>query len=440
MKTTFLTEDFLLESPLAREVYHGHVEGLPVVDYHNHLDVRTLGQVAADIGVLWVASDPYKHRAMRMAGEPERVVTGGASSREKFDAWARTLPKTLGNPLFHWSCLEMKQVFGLDEVPDPSSADRIWEACNAALPTGVAVLERFRVKRLSTSDDLLDDVSLHARVPRVRVTPSLRGDSILSLRKPWLERLGAVSDLEAFLEAVRSRLDVFAAAGCRIADHALDDGWTYVPTSFDEAARLYAAGEADARLRSFLLHWLGTEYARRGWVLLLHIGALRSTSSRLRTLSGPAGGYAALGSGCDIRSLCTLLDTLEASGRLPRCILFNLNPSDNAALATLTGSFAAEDGAPKLQFGPAWWYNDHLAGIEANLETLSAYSLLPLSVGMTTDSRSVLSFSRHDYFRRILCNFLASKAVRGQLPADADLLGRVAADIACSNAEHWIDG
>ena len=442
MKVDFINSDFLLETPLARTLYHEYVEGLPIADYHNHLVPAELASDRrfSDIGQLWVASDPYKHRAMRLHGENEAVISGHASTREKFDAWARTLPHTLGNPLFHWSAMEMKNVFGLDEMPDPSCADKVWDACNERLKedsfSTMGILRGFGVKVLSTSDDLLDDVTVHSSVRGdIKVTPSLRADSVLGFAPAWLERLGSPKTLEEYLAAVDARLDVFSENGCRVADHALDDGWRFVLTDFETAAKLYAAAEfADVRLKSFVLGHLACEYSRRGWAMLLHIGAQRFTSSRLRSLAGPAGGYASIGNTCDVKSLCAFLDSQDVKGELPKTGLFTLNPADNAALAVLTGSYSQDGVVGKVQFGPAWWYNDHLYGMTDQLENLAAYSLMPQFIGMTTDSRNVLSFSRHDYFRRILCNWLADKTLRGQFPADEAYLGHIAADISYNNA------
>ena len=442
MKVDFINSDFLLETPLARTLYHEYVEGLPIADYHNHLVPAELASDRrfSDIGQLWVASDPYKHRAMRLHGENEAVISGHASTREKFDAWARTLPHTLGNPLFHWSAMEMKNVFGLDEMPDPSCADKVWDACNERLKedsfSTMGILRGFGVKVLSTSDDLLDDVTVHSSVRGdIKVTPSLRADSVLGFAPAWLERLGSPKTLEEYLAAVDARLDVFSENGCRVADHALDDGWRFVLTDFETAAKLYAAAEfADVRLKSFVLGHLACEYSRRGWAMLLHIGAQRFTSSRLRSLAGPAGGYASIGNTCDVKSLCAFLDSQDVKGELPKTGLFTLNPADNAALAVLTGSYSQDGVVGKVQFGPAWWYNDHLYGMIDQLENLAAYSLMPQFIGMTTDSRNVLSFSRHDYFRRILCNWLADKTLRGQFPADEAYLGHIAADISYNNA------
>ena len=448
MKTDFINSDFLLESALARELYHEHVEGLPIVDYHNHLCPMDLATDRRfdNISQLWVEADPYKHRAMRLSGVEEKDITGESGSKDKFRAWACTLPATLGNPLFHWSAMEMKNVFGLDEMPDLSSADRVWDACNERLTepefSTMGVLRGFDVEVLSTSDDLLDDVSVHSSVTgNIKVTPSLRADSITAFAPAWMERLGVCSDLETFLSLVSGRLDAFSAAGCRVADHALDDGWRFEVTGVDKASELFAAGSfSDIRLKSYVLGWLASQYARRGWVMLLHIGAQRFTNSRLRSLVGPAGGYASIGNTCDVRSLCAFMDSQDMKGELPKTALFTLNPADNAVFATLTGSYSQDGVRGKVQFGPAWWYNDHLPGMTDQLENLAAYSLMPQFIGMTTDSRNVLSFSRHDYFRRILCNWMAAKSLSGQFPSDTAYLGKIASDISYRNAAEWVYG
>lgn len=464
--TNIIHDDFLLETRTARRLYHDYAAGLPIVDYHCHLDACQLAEDHRfeSLAELWVTADPYKHRAMRIAGVPERCITGGAAPREKFDAWAATVPRTLGNPLFHWTALELKRYFDVGEMLSPDSADRVWEQCNSRLATpgysARGLVERAGVECLSTSDRLLDDLGAHARLAasgfKTRVLPSLRGDDIPGVEAPdwpaWLGQLGhaagaKVDGLEAFQHAVGLRLDEFSAQGCRLADHALDD-FRYAPASDAEAARLFArraAGESLADeervgLKSAILRWLGREYGRRSWVLQLHVGAQRRTSTRLRKLAGPTGGYATIGRTCDIGSLCGLLDDLEVGGYLPRTIIYPLNPADNAAVATLTGSFAEDGVRGKIQFGPAWWYNDHRSGMRRHLDDQASFGLLWAFVGMTTDSRSLLSMARHEYFRRVLCDFLGARVEAGEFPADEALLGEMVRAIAYENACRWILG
>jgi glucuronate isomerase len=401
-------DDFLLKTPPARRLYHEFAAALPILDYHNHLDP---GELAGDrrfenITQLWIATDPYKHRAMRIAGVPERSITGAATDREKFDAWAATVPQTLGNPLFHWTALELKRSFAITERLSPETAARVWDACNERLRgpdySARALIARANVECLWTSDRLEDDLRAHAQLAEsgfaTRVLPSLRVDE------------------EADIDPARlaERLDVFDRQGCRLADHAV------------------------VRFASGGLRAWARQYARRGWILQLHVGAQRQTSTRLRRLAGPAGGYATIGSACDIPGLCRFLDEMEQEGCLPRTILYPLNPADYAALATLTGSFAEDGVRGKIQLGPAWWYNDHALGIRQHLDALAGYGLLATFIGMTTDSRSLLSMIRHEYFRRVLCDWLGDHVAAGMLPDDDQLLGPLVRGVCYDNARRWL--
>lgn len=403
--TSFIHSDFLLNSVPARRLYHEVAEGLPIIDYHSHLSPTDL---AADrryetITDLWITEDPYKHRAMRLAGVPEALITGSEpTARERFNAWAATVPKTLGNPLFHWSALELKRTFGIDELLSPASADGIWDQTQACLRgasySARQLLAQTRVACVCTSDQMEASLDAHAELARSsegpRIVPSLRDPHIVD----------------------HERFDRFAALGCRIADHAVED-----------------SHQLDS------IRPLAAEYKRRGWTLLLHLGALRDTSSRLRKQAGPTGGFASIGNSIDVKALCHFLNNLEKENALPRTILFPLNPVDYPALATLTGSFT-EDGVPgKLQLGPAWWYNDHALGIRQHLDVLSHYGLLSTFVGMTTDSRSLLSMSRHEYFRRVLCDYLGTKILSGELPDSDDLMGPLVTDICYTNAHTMLN-
>lgn len=458
--TTFIDGNLLLQNDAARELYHTYAAHLPIVDYHNHIDPKAVAtdKRYGDMGELWVVSDPYKHRAMRINGIPEEQVSGPAGHRDKFEAWAETCPYTVGNPLYHWSALELQRVFGVSDLLCPANAASVWEHCNGLLQqdgySTNGILRKWRVEILCTSDDLLDDVSVHQEAGRVAgfsVLPSLRADSILGVDNAgftaWLSRLSdvPVKSLDDYLLAVSRRLDAFDAAGCCLADHALDNGFRFSLPSDGEAAHIFgrllqggeAGGSERVQLRSYLLYKLAGEYARRGWVMQLHMGAERFTSSRLRRLAGPAGGYATIGNSCDVRSLCDLLNRLETEDALPRTILYSLNPVDNAALVTITGSFMENGVGSKLQCGPAWWYNDHKEGIEQCLKAISSYGLLSRFIGMTTDSRSILSFSRHEYFRRILCNYVGRLMENRECPADMEFMGQMVQAISYGNARRW---
>jgi len=461
----FLGDAFLLRSHIGRALYHDHAAGLPVVDYHCHIDPQAVAtdQVFEDIAQLWVASDPYKWRAMRMNGIAESRITGGASNLDKFKAWSETLPYTVGNPLFHWSALELKRTFCIDQSLCPQSADAIWASCNERLSTpgftARGLLAQAKVETLCTSDDLLDSLDFHRRMRdegcELRMLPSLRADRVLALQSEafpaFCSNLAAqtgvdIVDLDAFMVAVRLRLDVFDALGCRVADLGLDEPFfDYVEDGQAAAlfARLLAGHVLDAapllQLKSNLLVAMGVEYHRRGWMMQLHIGAKRDTSERLRLLTGQAGGYACIGKSSDVATVCSLLDRLERIASLPRTLLFSLNPSDTEMFASLAGSFT-EGGVPgKVQFGPAWWLNDHRDGIERQLRAFGNLGLLSRHIGMTTDSRSLLSYSRHEYYRRILCNMLGEWVEAGELPHDQELLARMVRDICYFNARNCLE-
>jgi len=460
----YLGKDFLLASSYGRMLYHTHAAALPVIDYHCHIDPRAVAddQVFGDITQLWIHTDPYKWRAMRMNGIDEQRVTGNASNWHKFEAWAQTVPRTVGNPLFHWTGLELKRYFGLDDMLGPRSAEGAWHHCNALLAQGGysarGLLAKASVEIICTSDDLLDDLEAHHRMrasgSKIRMLPSLRADSIVAVGahgflpfcRALAQRTGIpVTSLDAFQAAVALRMDAFDALGCRVADLGLDEP-VYAPVGEGEAARLFdrlLAGQAltvleQRQLQTHLLVFAGAQYHQRGWMMQLHIGAQRSTSQRLRDVSGGSGGYACIGRSSDVALVCGLLDRLERQGSLPRTVLFTLNPSDTEMFASLAGSFT-EDGVPgKVQFGPAWWLNDHRDGIERQLRALGNLGLLSRHIGMTTDSRSLLSYPRHEYYRRILCNLLGEWVDAGELPRDEELLAGLVRDICYLNAKGWL--
>ncbi len=461
--SSFIHPEFLLQNDTAVELFQS-VADLPIIDYHNHISPLDLvnNRQYESITQLWLSLDPYKHRLMRINGVPEAQITGEALDRDKFQRWAETLPRALGNPLFHWSALELQRVFGIDELLSPDNASEIWEACNEKLQIDdyrvVPLLQRWRVQTMSTSDDLLDDLEPHRQVSlthELDVYPSLRGDTILSFGKSndrtWLNTLTKqsgqkINSLADYQSAILLRINYFAKAGCQLADHALDPDFHFALPPKQAAATYFErvlddetlSPEEQTKLTSYLINFLGKVYAEKGWTLQLHIGAQRSTSTRLKQLAGGAGGYAGIGNTGDIASLCRFLDSLERAGQLPKIILYTLNPADYEAMASLTGSFA-EDGVPgKIQLGPAWWYNDHYEGIERHLKVLASYGMLSRFIGMTTDSRSPLSFSRHEYFRRVLCNTLGAWAEEGQLPADLDALRTLVQDISYQNAAQWM--
>lgn len=450
-------DNFLLTTPLALQLYHDCAAALPVIDYHNHLSVQDLAanRKFQDIAELWLISDPYKHRAMRICGIPERYITGEADNYEKFSAWMSVLPRLIGNPLYDWSVMEMKRVFDIDLIPGVTDAARLWEDTKRKLVlpeySALALLDRFHVEYAAPCTLLTNDIADYGRFENL--APSLRGDdltapAISTIAK--LERLTGtvITSLSGYFTAIAQRLDAFAKAGCRFSDHALDNGFLYLPDDGKNEQRfqlLRQGGvletEDQAKLTSDILRFLAGAYAQRGWTLQLHIGAQRSTSTRLRNLAGPVGGFASIGGGCDVSSMTRMLDDFEQSTHgLPRVILFTLNPADNAVMSVLSGSYSQDGVSGKVQQGPAWWWCDHLYGMREVFENISAFGVLSTFIGMTTDSRSLLSFVRHEYFRRALCGWLGEKAARGELPAEHALLKTLVKDVCYRNAKNIVSG
>jgi len=461
----FNDKDFLLLNDYGKKLYHDVATALPIIDPHNHIDTVFLAANKSfeNLYQLWVQHDPYKHRAMRIYGIAEELITGNKPDYEKFFAWAECLPYTAGNPLFHWSCLELKNLFGINEILSPANAQIIWDTANNLLKqekyTSLNMLKNFGVELLCTSDDLNDSLEHHLLLARKEKTitclPSLRGDSIVNFNQTsffnWLEKLQSitsikVTNLNTYKDAINKRLDFFNEANCLLSDHSLDSGYKYISCSNEKASFLFSKlinkdlliNEEIVNLQSYLLHFLGQEYAKRNWKMQLHIGAHRFTSSLLRNKVGPSGGYACIGNVVDIQSLCLFLDELDKENLLPKTILYTLNPADNSVFASITGSYSQDGVQGKIQFGPAWWYNDHYEGIQQQLLALSSYGLLSTSIGFTTDSRSIVSFIRHDYFRRILCNLLGQWVEEGKLPNDLDFISEIIKNISYYNIKNWI--
>ena len=437
--------DFLLHSNEAQALYET-VAGLPLIDWHNHLFIKDIQQNRKfhTITELWVSSDPYKHRAMRICGEKESLITGHADDFERFAAWSRTIPQLAGNPLYFWSAMELESVFGITDPLNEKTARAIYEQANEQLAqegfTARGLLRRFHVEYAAPCVGLADDLSSFDGLSGI--VPSFRGDDALNLRLPsdWQPKT-----LDDLLACLSQRLQALAEHGCQFADHALDDDFVYLPddcrnaTRFESWCRSELPPEDMHHLQSEILRRLANEYARRHWVLQLHVGALRKTSDRLRRVAGPAGGYATIGSSADMASLSTLLNDMEqAENGMPRIILYPLSPNDLAPFACLTGSFTGDGVRGQVRLGPAWWYCDHRMGIRECLSAAAAFGVLSVHPGMTTDSRSLLSFVRHDYFRRVLCDFLAEQARKDELPRDMDILAKLASALSYDNAKQLI--
>jgi glucuronate isomerase len=462
----FLDDDFLLETPLARELYHDGIRDLPIVDYHCHLPVEQIARNHRfrSLTEIWLEGDHYKWRAMRANGVPERCCSGEASDWEKFEAWAKTVPATLRNPLYHWTHMELKRPFGVQELLSPGTARAVFDRCNDLLQrpdfTTQGLLRQFRVAVVCTTDDPADTLEHHRTLaqrsdPDSRVYPTWRPDRALGADdpgsfNPWLNRLEAASGvsiatLPQFLEALDRRHAAFHDAGCRASDHGVEQlvaepSLEPAAKAAFEKARAGRPPEAGELLgyRSFLLHRFALMDHARGWVQQYHLGALRNNNTRQRRRLGADAGFDSIGDFEMARPLARFLDRLDESDQLAKTVLYNLNPRDNELVAAMIGNFQDGSVPGKLQYGTAWWFLDQKDGMEAQLRALSNLGLLSRFIGMVTDSRSFLSYSRHEYFRRLLCNLLGDDVRRGLLPDDRPLLGALAADIAFFNARAYL--
>ena len=460
----FIHEDFLLQTPTARRLYHDYAEAEPIFDYHCHLSPRDLAENRRfnNLFEIWLEGDHYKWRAMRSNGVPERCCTGEAQPFDKFLAWAATVPHTLRNPLYHWTHLELKRYFGIDELLDEQSAPRIWQQANDRLAgpqlTTQGILEKFKVTALCTTDDPADDLKHHQAIAAAglatAVRPAFRPDKALTVHQPapfnaWLQRLEQAADMDipnlaALLEALRRRHDFFHQRGCRLSDHGLSQCYadfcpeTAATAIFARARRGQAASPQEhAQFASFLMLCFGRLNAEKGWTQQLHLGALRNNNTRLLRQLGPDTGFDSIGDFPQAAALAAFLDALDQEQALARTIIYNLNPADNYVLATMLGNFQDGTIPGKIQLGPGWWFLDQREGIEWQLNALSNLGLLSRFVGMVTDSRSFMSYPRHEYFRRVLCHLLGRDVEQGEIPNDHKLLGPMIRNICYGNAQQY---
>ncbi len=455
-------DDFLLYTDAARDLYHNFAKAEPIYDYHCHLPPQQIlsNHEFADLSEIWLGGDHYKWRAMRANGVDERFVTGDATPREKFDAWVRTVPHTLRNPLYHWSHLELARYFNLTDLIDEKSADKIWREANAQLPSLRVhdILAANQVAVICTTDDPADPLDLHEKIShlglKTRVYPTFRPDKALLVSAPaafnaWIEKLSGVAKLpirsfDDFLAALQKRHDDFHAIGGRLSDHGMENAFA-TPCTAAEAKAIFDAARAgraaspddDAKFASFMMLEFGRWDARKGWTKQLHLGALRNNNARLLAKLGPDTGFDSIGDFSQARALSNYLNTLDSTDELPRTVLYNLNPADNYVFATMTGNFQDGTIPGKLQFGSGWWFLDQKEGMEWQINALSSLGLLSRFVGMLTDSRSFLSYPRHEYFRRILCNLLGADMERGEIPNDRDLVGGMVKNICFANARDY---
>lgn len=462
----FLDQDFLLQSATAQTLYHQYAAAMPIIDYHNHLVPQ---QIADDhqfdnITQAWLYGDHYKWRAMRAHGVDEKYITGNASDEEKFMKWAETVPYTMRNPLYHWTHLELQRYFGVTEVLNSSSAKRIYDHCAALLKTPEysvkSLLLKMNVKVLCTTDDPIDDLGYHKQIKAsgysIKVLPTFRPDKAMAVDdiaifnayvKSLAQVVGyGIQDLSTYKKAIGERHDYFHACGGRLSDHGLEHIYAEDYTE-EQIAKIFGQLVSGANVSdhekwqfksAMLVYFAHLDHAK-GWTQQFHLGALRNNNARLLGSLGPDTGFDSIGDFEQAKPLSKFLNHLDSTNQLAKTILYNLNPGDNELLATMTGNFQDGTIVGKMQFGSSWWFLDQKDGMERQINTLSNMGLLSHFVGMLTDSRSFLSFPRHEYFRRILCNLMGQDVENGELPADMEWLGKLVKDISYTNASEFFN-
>lgn len=461
---TFLKDDYLLSNDIAKRLYQETAKVTPIVDYHCHIDPKEIAQDRQydNITQVWLGGDHYKWRLMRACGISEDYITGNASDHDKFIKWAEALQKGIGNPLYLWSHMELKKYFGYDGVLNEDTAEEVWTLCNEKLATKElsvrGIINQSNVTHLCTTDDPIDDLRWHQEIANdasfhVKVLPAWRPDKAMNIEKEtyldYIDLLGraACQPIGSFSElkaALRKRMDYFTEHGCCISDHALEYVM-YVPVIEDEIETIFAkrlnnqplqANEVLQYKTAFLL-FVAKEYAKRNWVMQLHYGCKRNNNNYMFDKLGPDTGYDCVDTNTSSAPLADFLNVLEQTKELPQTILYSLNPNDNAAIDTVIGCFQDATACSKLQHGAAWWFNDHKKGILDHITTLASIGCLGTFIGMLTDSRSFLSYTRHDYFRRILCEQLSQFVLSGEYPLDYPRLNKLVSDISYYNAIHY---
>ncbi len=458
----FLHEDFLLATKTAKLLYEKYAKRMPIFDYHCHLDPKEIYDDHAynNLTEVWLNGDHYKWRAMRMGGVDEKYITGNADDYEKFLAWAKTVPYIIGNPLYHWTHLELRTYFDIDEPLNAHSAQDIWHKANAMLGRddfGVrGLIKRSNVKVICTTDDPTDDLVYHKGLKgqiQARVLPTFRPDKFVDINKPafipFVEKLEAASGTkldtyDKLLEALSKRIEYFHDAGCRISDHSVDFV-PYAEAAYEEIAQIYQSKltgrqiceNDELKYKTFTLSFLAKEYAKHDWTFQIHIGALRNNNTRMFEKLGADAGFDSINDLQIAQPLSRFLDSLERENKLPKTILYTLNPKDNYVLGAMVGNFQSSRPAGKIQFGSGWWFNDNIDGMVAQMRTVANLGVLSKFIGMNTDSRSFLSYTRHEYFRRILCNLIGDWVERGEYPNDEDTLGNIVMDICYNNAVKY---
>lgn len=462
----FITDNFLLENSFAVKLYYDYAAKMPIIDYHNHLSPQ---MIAADykfdnITAAWLNGDHYKWRAMRTNGINEQFCTGNASDWEKFQQWAETVPYTMMNPLFHWTQLELKRYFNIDELLQPNSAKRIYDQCNDQLSENTFsvknILLKMNVQFIGTTDDPLDDLSFHQQIDQqafdIKVKPSFRPDKAIHINnavtfKTYIGKLGELTAIDIlcfddYIKALKNRHDYFHLHGCTVSDNGVEQLYA-VDFSLSDLELIFQNvlqgvnpdKDSIAKFKSAMLTFIAEWNFEKKWVQQFHIGPIRNNNTRMFKLLGADTGWDSMGNSVDLQSIAIFLDRLDQQNKLTKTILYSINPNDNDALATMVGNFNDGSYPGKIQLGAAWWFNDQMDGMIQHLKSVGNMGLLSRFIGMLTDSRSFLSFPRHEYFRRILCNFLGTEIAKGRLPNDDKWVGQMVQDICYLNAKKYFN-
>lgn len=461
----FMDDNYLLDTETARKLYFDYAKDMPIFDYHCHLPVQEIAEDKRfkNITELWLSGDHYKWRALRANGVAEEFITGNKSDWEKFQKWAETVPCLLGNPLFQWTHLELRKYFGIDDVLNADNAEQVWEKCNHILAqeafSARNLIKTSNVKALCTTDDPVDTLEFHKQLAAddsfdVKILPTFRPDMALEVGHEafagWVDQLAKVTGmtietLDDYQDALKRRIDDFHQVGCRLSDLGISAS-IFMETKESEVSTIFKKRfnrtdlsiEERTKFRSAILIFLAQEYANRGWAMQFHIGGLRNTNTRMFHSIGANTGFDSMADFNFAGDLASFMDTLDRSGSLPKTILYCLNPRDNYMLATMAGNFQG-DVPGKIQFGSAWWFNDHLDGMIEQMKALANVGLFSRFVGMLTDSRSFISYPRHEYFRRIICHLIGSWVERGDYPKNFDLLGGIVKDICFNNIKNYLE-
>ena len=462
----FMDADFLLTNETAKKLYHDYAENMPIIDYHCHISPQEIAEDRRfdNITQVWLGGDHYKWRQMRSNGISEEYITGSASDYDKFVKWSETLQKAIGNPLYHWSHLELQRYFHFKKPLSPATAKEAWEVCNAKLAEPSMsvrnLIRQSQVELICTTDDPADTLEWHKRIAEdptisARVLPAWRPDKAMNLEKPdykdYLARLSAASGItiDSFVSlcnALRVRMDFFASMGCSVSDHALEYVM-YQPASAVEIEEIFARRlsgtmptiQEALQFKTAFLLFVGREYHRRNWVMQLHYGTRRDNNTLRYQKLGPDTGFDCINTYSSSAEMAAFLNALNCTDELPKTILYSLNPTDNAAIGTVLGCFQDDSCIGKIQQGSAWWFNDHKSGMTEQMTSLANLGLLANFVGMLTDSRSFLSYTRHEYFRRILCNLIGTWVENGEYPDDIEFLGKMVQDISYYNTKRYFN-